>query len=178
MRNIKLSKRLQLVADQVVGRRVADIGCDHGKIITYLFENNKIDYAICSDISAPSVKKAEDLLNKRKIDHRLWDVRCGDGLQTVTSADRIDDVIMSGLGGREISKIISQSTVDVRYILQPQHNEIDLKKYLVCNGYDILFDKIVYDMGKYYNVFVAKRGKSDKVYSDYDLYFGRDNFLA
>jgi len=169
---------MQLVADQVKGKRIADIGCDHGKIITYLLVNNLIDYAICSDISAPSVAKAEALLKQHNIDDKCWDIRCGDGLKTISCEDKIDEVIMSGLGGREISKIISQSDIKARLILQPQHNEIDLKRYLVSHGYNIVFDKIVYDMSKFYNVFVAEQSDEVRKYNDYELYFGKDNFTG
>ncbi len=168
---------MQLVADQVSARRVADVGCDHGKVVAYLFQNNLIDYAICTDISAPSVAKAEHLLTECGVAPRNFDIRCGDGLHTVTSADSISQVIMSGLGGNEMRKIIKESTIDSEYILQPQNNEFDLKMYLVNNGYHIFFDKIVHDMGKFYNVFVAKKAERNQTYTDYDLYFGRDNFV-
>ena len=37
---IKLNKRLDLIANLVDERNVADVGCDHGKIILKIFEDN------------------------------------------------------------------------------------------------------------------------------------------
>ena len=59
-----LSPRLIKVRDFVDCKRVADIGCDHGKLVEDLFINNMIDYAFVSDISKPSVTKAVELLTK------------------------------------------------------------------------------------------------------------------
>ncbi len=41
MEAVSLSKRLQTVADMVTGRRVADIGCDHGFVSIYLVQAKK-----------------------------------------------------------------------------------------------------------------------------------------
>ena len=45
----------------------ADVGCDHGYIAEKMLESGKCNHVIISDISAPSLKKAEKLL-KRYID--------------------------------------------------------------------------------------------------------------
>ena len=39
MEAVSLSNRLQTVADMVTGRRVADIGCDHGFVSIYLAQD-------------------------------------------------------------------------------------------------------------------------------------------
>lgn len=41
MEAVSLSNRLQTVADMVTGRRVADIGCDHGFVSIYLVQAKK-----------------------------------------------------------------------------------------------------------------------------------------
>ena len=64
---MKLSTRLNFICDIVdKSNTVADIGCDHGKVVAKLFLDNKVSFAYLSDISAKSVQKADDLLNELK----------------------------------------------------------------------------------------------------------------
>ena len=47
---LAINKRLQLVAEYVENRRLADIGSDHAYLPIYLAKNNKIDYAVAGEI--------------------------------------------------------------------------------------------------------------------------------
>ena len=47
---IVLSKRLKKVASMVTGNSIADVGCDHGKLGAYLYQNKKINKVINMDI--------------------------------------------------------------------------------------------------------------------------------
>ena len=60
---IKISFRLKFISSLVDERIVADVGCDHGKLVRKLFDENKIDFAYVSDISRGSLQKAIDLRN-------------------------------------------------------------------------------------------------------------------
>lgn len=169
---INLTKRMEEILKLISKRRIADIGCDHGKITAKLFLEKKIDFAIVSDISRQSAEKAEKLLQELKISN--FEMRVGDGLQTINKEDKIDVVLISGMGGEEIIKILSQSNLKFdEYILGPQHGELLLKKYLIQNGYRIVLDKIIYD-GKFYNIIKAILGKDER--SEEDLILSPDNF--
>ena len=100
---INLTKRMLQISNLVSYRRMADIGCDHGKITAKLFLDNKIDFAVVSDISYESAEKARILLNGLNINS--FDMRVGDGLKTINKEDNIESVIISGMGGEEIIKI-------------------------------------------------------------------------
>ena len=63
-------------------KRVADVGCDHGKVLAELAKN-KAEFLIATDISEPSVKKAEQLLTQ--LNFKNFSVRVGDGCQTLTN---------------------------------------------------------------------------------------------
>ena len=103
-----------------------------------------------------------------------FDMRVGDGFENIFDDDNIEEVIISGLGGLEILKILQKSTICVSsMIIQPQNNNILLKKYLVENGYNIVFDKIIHD-DKFYNIFKVVKGAW--LGNEFDLYFGKDNF--
>ncbi len=154
---INLSKRMQEIKSLISYRRVADIGSDHGKIVVRAFQENLIDYAIFSDISEKCAKKPIELMQKLGIIN--YDIRVGDGLETIKASDNILQVIISGLGGEEIINILDKRNLTFEsYILQPQKHEEKLKHYLINNGYKIVFDKIIYDCGKFYNILKAEEG--------------------
>ena len=45
----KLGKRLEVIASLVDRKRIADVGCDHGKLAYYLLDNGISDYAVVSE---------------------------------------------------------------------------------------------------------------------------------
>ena len=170
----KLSKRLTNVANLITEQRIADVGCDHGKLVEYLFENGKITYAFVSDISAPSVNKAKVLLTQN---NRQFDWAVADGTNAILPEHNVNEIVVSGMGGCEIIKILSNDKSNVKkFVLQPQNNEILLKKYLLKNKFNIKRDFIVKDKNIYYNVLsVEKINKKQKI-SKFNLYFAKENF--
>lgn len=171
----KLTKRLSTVAGLVAGEVVCDVGCDHGKLGKYLLDSDKVKYVYVSDISALSLKKAVDLLQEYPDKFKAI---CCDGL-TGYSGLNVDECIISGMGGYEIMKIIDNSPIDIgTYILSPQHNEIELKQFLLAHGYNIIYDIIISDKGKFYNVLKAKRCHEKRNLTQFDLMFGKTNFKS
>ena len=169
-----LSPRLIQVRKFVDCKRVADIGCDHGKLVEDLFRNGLIDYAFVSDISKPSVNKAVELLTKN---NRNFDYAVGDGLEKIEEKHNIQQVVISGMGGLEIIKILENNPLNIsKFVLQPQNNEIKLKKWLFENKFEILNDLIVKDKHIYYNVIKVQAAKKLKKQKHFDLKFGKDNF--
>lgn len=172
---LKLTKRMTAIVDLIDESSIADIGCDHGKIVGQAFLDKKINFAYLSDISEKSLQKAKLLLGELNIDKGKIEFNVADGLENF-STKSVQQVIIAGMGGELIKKIISKSKIKFKsYILEPQHNEYELKKFLVSNGYQIIFDKIIYDMGKFYNIIKVVLG-SDKL-TEFDYFFGKDNFV-
>lgn len=58
---IRLDQRLTAIANLVDYGKVADVGCDHGKLGYYLVSTDRASEVIATDISAPSLAKAEEL---------------------------------------------------------------------------------------------------------------------
>ncbi len=176
---LKLTKRMTAIYEQITDKRIADIGCDHGKISILALTENKVDYVIFSDISAPSVNKVKLLLPQNL--SQKCDIRVGDGLQTIKENDGITQAIVSGMGGKECVEILKYAPVLCNsYIFQPQNNEFCLKKFVIENGFSIVYDIIVQDRGKFYNVFKCLKNSLHKFVSrdedEFFLYFGSDNF--
>lgn len=157
-----ISKRLQYIVDFVTYfETIADIGCDHGYVCIELIKNNKVKKAIASDISYPSLKKTIDFVKVNNIDDRVK-TRVGDGLD-VLNKDEVDAVIVAGMGGVLISDILKKN-YNLKFkeknpllILQPVQQAKDLRYYLYENKFEIVDEDIVFDMGKYYNIIVAKK---------------------
>lgn len=170
----KISKRLEIITSLVNKKHVCDVGCDHGMLAYNLIKTGKVNKIIVSDISAPSLQKAIDLLTSKNC---KFEAICCDGLSEYKDK-KVDQCIITGMGGDEMIKIISSSPISVQsFILAPQHNNIGVKKYMIKHGYEIDFDIIILDKGKFYNIFRLNKCETPKKYEDYDLYFGKDNFV-
>ena len=63
-RSVSLHPRLEAAA-ALLGKTsvLADIGCDHGRFSAAMLQRGIAEKVIASDISAPSLKKAEQLAN-------------------------------------------------------------------------------------------------------------------
>ena len=151
----------------------ADVGCDHGYIAEKMLEKGKCNQVIISDISAPSLKKAEKLL-KRYIDSGLVRSICTDGLNGISE---VETVLIAGMGGEEIIKILTQSAFLPKVlVLQPMKNVDKVRKKLFSLGYGITKDFLFYDK-KYYNLIICKLGYNSSPYTEKEIIFGRDNLL-
>ncbi len=167
MTKIKLTKRLQTIANCVDELRVCDVGCDHGKLVGYLFQNNIINYAFVSDISAPSLNKAVKLLQEMSVN---FDYAVGDGLTVVNKP--VDLCVIAGMGGVEIKNILNANTTDItKFVLQPQNNSVELKKYLISHNFCITYDVIVCDKGKFYNILKCEKTHTKQKLTKQQLYF-------
>lgn len=147
----------------------ADVGCDHGYIAEAMIVGKKANRVIISDISAPSLKKAEKLL--AKLPNANFKAVVCDGLDGVDEA--CDQALIAGMGGEEIIYILSKAKfLPERIVLQPMKNVDKLRKRLLSLGYAIEKDYIFKDE-KFYNLIVAKKGED--AYTEDELFFGRDN---
>lgn len=156
-----LSLRLQKLCELAKNsKRIADVGCDHGKVLGYLVDNCNPEYVIASDISAPSVQKAQKLLQKQN--KVKFDVRVGDGFSTLTDSDMLDTIIVAGMGGLEIISILSNSNIKVpKLILQPQNNVVKLRRYLNKSNYSILNDFVIREKHMFYTILEVTSGNQE-----------------
>lgn len=153
------------------GKVFADIGCDHGKISKAVLDSGKFDRVIISDISAPSLKKAQTLLES--YGDKVTAI-VSDGFENFTELP--DQAIIAGMGGEEIVKILkSAKTLPKSLILAPQKNNDKVRRTVIELGYKILRDFTFYSGGKFYDVIKAEVGKDR--YTEDEYLFGRDNLI-
>lgn len=171
-----MNNRLQNIFDLIPKcTSFADVGCDHGYIAKAVIENEKCQNVFITDISESSLAKAERLL-KRYITAQKVTAICCDGLQKVP---RCETVLIAGMGGEEIIKILSQAAYKPEnLVLQPMKNTDKLRRHLIANGYAIKRDFIFKDgERKFYNALYAKYGEPFETYSEIEYEFGRENLV-
>lgn len=160
MRELVLQPRLKLLADLVPeGSRLADVGTDHGYVPVYLRQRGRIPFAIASDIVAAPLRHARETAEEYAvggIDFRL----CA-GLESVAPHE-VDTVLIAGMGGETIQMILSAApwTQEGAHLLllQPMTKVELLRKWLVDNGYHFTDERLVFDKGHLYPVFVLRGG--------------------
>lgn len=145
------------------GGTVSDIGTDHGFVPFRLLEENKIEKAIATDISAPSLEKSRQAL-KGHIRGGRAEVRLGYGLEVLKPGET-DTAILAGMGGVLIGEIL-EKTPEVtesipRFILQPMQGADELRKYLWQNGFTIEREEIAVEGRRIYTVMSVIHGRQD-----------------
>ncbi|MBF1051294.1 MAG: SAM-dependent methyltransferase [Peptostreptococcaceae bacterium] len=157
-----ISKRLRYIIDITDNFNViADIGTDHGYVAVGLLQEKKAHKVISSDISSNSLQKAIDYVKSNYLEDKI-DTRVGSGL-SVLQADEADAIIIAGMGGVLISKILEDdydnkfSKKSPTLILQPVQQARHLRYYLYENNFDIIDEHYIDDMGKYYHIMIAKK---------------------
>ena len=171
-----LSKRLATVASYVpVGARMADIGSDHAYLPAALALTKKISYAVAGEVVKGPYENAVSEIKG----HGLTAVvkpRLADGLDAITPADRIDTVVIAGMGGTLIAEILERGkqhrTGVHRLVLQPNVGEARLRRWLMTNQYQIMAEQIVGEDDHIYEIIVAEPSLVPFKYSDYELMFG------
>lgn len=149
----------------------ADVGCDHGYCTQYALQNGLCRRAVIADISAKSLSKAEKLLSVSIAEGRVKPVCC-DGLKQID--EDTDQVLIAGMGGEEIIKILSSSFIPKRFVFQPMKNAPLLRRYLIERGAKIVRDDIFRD-GKYYFVIKGERTGGTEGYGELEYEFGKDS---
>lgn len=176
-----MTKRLQLLFDEIENCEVfADVGCDHGYIAEAVLKSGKSKKVIISDISEKSLQKAKTLLCE-KYKGRVKAV-VADGFDGID--DKIDEALIAGMGGEEIAGILTRANnLPKRLILSPQHNSDKVRIALLNLGYYIKKDTSFTDGKLYYLIvaekfegqFAEKSTNKKQVYTEDEIYFGKDN---
>ncbi|RDY20760.1 tRNA (adenine(22)-N(1))-methyltransferase [Criibacterium bergeronii] len=169
-----ISSRLRFISSLISPVEViADIGSDHGYIPADLLKNDIAKKIIATDISAPSVQKAIDLMEKLNLSEKS-DFRVGNGLE-VLNVDEADTVIIAGMGGKLICEILQNGYKNKfkekipTLVLQPVQQVGDLRYFLIKNDFDILDEHIFVDQGKVYQVMISRKINSEKTHSLYKI---------
>ena len=171
----KISKRLEKIFSYLTScEYLADVGCDHGYIAKLALDSGIAKKVCISDISEKSLNKAINLLSDYG-DEKVFSV-VSDGLELVPNT--VDQVLIAGMGGEEIVKILSSSHfLPKKLVLSPMKNGEKVRKLLIELGYQIVHDTIFSDGDKFYFLITADFG-GKSVYTDMELEFGKESLKS
>ena len=116
------------------GKTAADVGCDHAQLACWLALNVS-SLVIASDVRDGPLDAAQRTVAECGVTN--VEIVKSDGLARI---DFADDVIICGMGGELIAKIISGCrflSEDTRFILQPMTKDDHLRRWLYQNGFEI-----------------------------------------
>jgi len=170
---MKLTDRLLKIASLVSeGKKVADIGTDHGYIPVYLLNKNIVPFAILADVNKGPLENARKEVRHNNLLDKT-DLRLGSGIEVLKKGE-VDEVIIAGMGGILISELLEANkevahSVD-KLILQPMQAQDELRKYLFSNGYEVLNEVLVKEDFRIYEILEVKyTGKNTEV--EDEVYF-------
>ena len=159
---LPISKRLLCCASMVQpGSRVADIGTDHGYLGIYLLQSGAARHVIACDLQKDPLENARRNAKLFGVDGEM-ELRLSDGLEKILP-DEVDTVVMAGMGGDLIQKILSQcpwrKREGLQFILQPQSAGNVLRRWLCEDGFEIQREEPVQDGHFLYTVMAIRQGE-------------------
>lgn len=171
---MRLSRRLGRVAENVEsGGIVADIGCDHGFTSIYLVQRGQVRGAIALDVNAGPLARATEHVGQYGLEDRIQ-VRLSDGME-VLSPGEVDTILISGLGGALMERILEQGKDVVReaeeLVLSPQSEIFLVRRKVHELGFAIVHEEMVEDQRKYYVIIRAVPGR--ECYGEEEYLYGR-----
>ena len=163
MKEIQISRRLQSVAAFVQeGKRLADVGCDHGYIPIYLLQKKKIEKAIAMDINQGPLMRAKEHIQEWVLENYI-DTRLSDGVKAL-KPNEVQSIVIAGMGGPLMEKILTEGNEVLQtvteLVLQPQSEIGHFRRFLIENGYEITHEEMILEDGKYYPIMRAVHGKA------------------
>ena len=139
------------------GARVADVGTDRALLPRALLASGRASYCLAIDRSPNVIRSARAALPVLRPGLEL---RSGNGLDAIEERDRIDVVVLAGLGARSIVRILDDprrlSLGLGRLVLQPQTEPHRLRSWLGANGLEIVDERQAHERGRSYIVLAAR----------------------
>jgi tRNA (adenine22-N1)-methyltransferase len=156
------------LASQIpAGSRVADVGCDHGLLPLWLAASGLASYCLATEKSPALLDRVARPDASAPFAFRLA-YRAGDGLGAIRPDDRIDTVVLAGLGGRSIVRLLAAGAGGIaeltRLVLQPRSEPASVRRWLSEHGFRLVSECLTQERGRYHLTIAAERG------DDADLY--------
>ena len=153
MGSVQISERLKALCNMVTpGKRVVDVGCDHGFVSIYLVQQEICPGALAMDVRSGPLSRAQEHIAEYELAEYI-ETRLSDGLVEYQIGEA-QSLICAGMGGRLMEKILTESREKARsleeLILQPQSELKEFRMFLRQEGYELLDEHILCEEGKYY----------------------------
>lgn len=133
------------------GSRVADVGCDHGDLARELLGSGRATFVVASDVVRAPRATGDGV-----------DWRLGDGLSPLAPEDRLDVVVLAGMGASTILRILDRRRLDAlgirRAVVQPQTELARVRGAMIERGFAVVDEAAVEDAGRFYAAIAFERG--------------------
>lgn len=133
---------------------LADIGCDHGIVSTYIAKNKLAKKVFACDISRPSLEKAKILADKMLLTNIEFFL--GNGFSALPQ--KPDTAIIAGMGAEVILPMLSHPFAKTHLVLQPMKDAEILIDALYSLGFGVDKEIIVKQEGRFYQIISAFYG--------------------
>lgn len=160
-----LDERLGAIASAVLeavsrieAPRIADVGCDHGYLTAHLLQRCANLFVIASDVSAPSLEKARNLLGSKHMLDRAK-LAVADGLSAIDAP--VDAIVIAGMGASTILKIVEEGRErvgDALLIVQANTDLPLLRAGLAKLGFAVDQELFTRAAGRLYVTLIAHAG--------------------
>ena len=169
---MKINDRLKKIGDLVEANSFClDVGCDHALLDIYLVKRKQNIKAVASDIAKGPLEQAKNNIKREHLEKEI-EARLGPGLKTYS--EKIDTIIISGMGGRNIIGICKDDLNVLKQIktliISPNNYQEDVKRFLCKNGFYIENEEFIKDKKFIYQIIILKHGK--KKYSKKEFFLG------
>lgn len=175
---VELSPRLKTVASFLEGETLlCDVGSDHAYLPVYAIQQGLITSAIAGEVVKGPFESAQQTVQDYVLTDKI-SVRLGDGLDVVTSKDKVAAISICGMGGELIARILEQGRVNgtltgnEKLVLQPNVAEHLLRQWLVNHQYEILEEVVVEDHHRLYEIIVVEKREESVPLTATQIKFG------
>ncbi len=181
-----INKKITYIASLIQNANVViDVGCDHCYLAIELLSKQHCHHVVNIDLRPQPLAIGEknlkrfNLLDKTTnlVNDGLKDLSLSD-LQIVPAINKIDYVVIAGMGTNNIIHILQANTLPVDFfIIQTSKNEYQLRNFLIHHGYTIISEYYLEDDDIYYPIMIIEKKANQLEYSREDLYFGKINHI-
>lgn len=167
---MKISKRIEKIIEFIdVTDKVADIGCDHGYLCLGCIEKG-VTFVQNIDNKIGPLNTAKTNLQEYMNNNIIFTLCDGlDGLD-----DRIDTVVISGMGGDLITQIVNNNLIKaqkLKKLIIVAHSKVPLLRENLTKYFAIVDEDLIEDNDKIYEIIIFDPQKNNQ-YSKEDLLFG------
>lgn len=173
----KLDRRLSAIASMVnregkSGMRLADIGADHGYLVTWLALEGRIAKGYACDVNEQPLERSRATVALYGAQDKV-ELRLTDGLHGL-SPELVDWVTIAGMGGDLIARILEEAHWEkeshIRYLLQPNTKADHLRQWLLEHGYRTIEERVVEEGRFVYPIIYMTPGKMEISEAEMPLY--------
>lgn len=174
---MKLSKRLQAIANLVEkykqGEILADIGTDHAYLPCYLVEKGIIEKAYACDIASGPINASIETIKQYQLEKYVIPL-LGSGMNPIIDKN-VNMISICGMGGKLTVDILDEHKTYLnhhRFILQSNVGLEILREYLYSQHMKIIDEDIVKDYHHIYEIIVCEKTDEILKYEEKDFIFG------